>query len=335
MNASSIAVEAYLPTAFKEVRQLVQPEMEATEALIQANLDSEVETVAAIGKYIVESGGKRLRPMTAVLIARALGYDGENVVQLAVLLEFLHTATLLHDDVVDGSQRRRGQQTVNVLWGNAPSVLVGDFLYSRAFQLMVELGSMDLMHVLSDATNVIAAGEVKQLEHVGDPDLAEADYMDIIRCKSALLFQAAAEAGAVLANGSSDEVDAAHTFGLHFGLSYQLMDDLLDYAGDSEQLGKNVGDDLQEGKPTLPLIFAIRYSSEEQSTQIRNAIREKSATNAEEIMAIVKSSGALGYTRANALAQTHLAKSALFRLPPSRFRDGLNQLTDIALARIN
>lgn len=333
MNASSLTVEPYLPTAFKEVRQLVAPEIDATEKLIKINLDSDVETVAAIGKHIVESGGKRLRPMMAILVARALGYQGQNVVQLAVLLEFLHTATLLHDDVVDGSQRRRGRQTVNVLWGNAPSVLVGDFLYSRAFQLMVELGSMDLLQVLSEATNVIAAGEVKQLEHIGDPFLSEADYMDIIRCKSALLFQAAAETGAVLARGTPDEVDAARTFGLHFGLSYQLMDDLLDYAGESEQLGKNVGDDLREGKPTLPLIFAIRYSSKEQSEQICDAIREKSAVNAEEIMNTVSDSGALGYTRANATAQTHLAKSALYRLTPSRFRDGLNQLTDIALAR--
>lgn len=334
MNAQPLTVEPYLPSSFKEVRQLVQTELDATEALIEKNLASDVATVAEIGKYIVESGGKRLRPMTAILVARALGYGGKGVVQLAVLLEFLHTATLLHDDVVDHSQRRRGRKTVNLLWGNAPSVLVGDFLYSRAFQLMVELRNMDLMHVLSDATNVIAAGEVKQLEHVGDPNLAEADYMDIIRCKSALLFQAAGETGAVLAHGTADDIEAAQTFGLHFGLAYQLMDDLLDYAGDSEKLGKNVGDDLREGKMTLPLIFAIRYSSEQQSKQIRKAVQARSADDIVEIMATVRTCGALGYARANALAQTHLAKSALYRFPPSRFRDGLNQLTDIALARV-
>ena len=309
--------------------------MDEAERLIQSNLASDVATVASIGEYIVESGGKRLRPMTAVLVARALGSRGDEVVTLAVLLEFLHTATLLHDDVVDRSHRRRGKKTVNLLWGNAPSVLVGDFLYSRAFQLMVQLGRMDIMAVISEATNLIAAGEVKQLEHVRDPELSEADYMDIIRCKSALLFQAAAETGATLADASSDEIEAARMFGLHFGLAYQLMDDLLDYAGDSEELGKNVGDDLREGKPTMPLIFAMRYSSDEESQLIHHAIREQSAADTPRIMGIVKSSGALGYTRANALAQTHLAKGALFRLPPSRFRDGLNLLADIAIERIS
>ena len=199
---------------------------------------------------------------------------------------------------------------------------------------MVQLERMDIMSVISEATNLIAAGEVKQLEHVRDPDLSEAAYMDIIRCKSALLFQAAAETGATLANASLDEIEAARLFGLHFGLAYQLMDDLLDYAGDSDQLGKNVGDDLGEGKPTLPLIFAMRYSSEENAKLIRDAIRHQSAENTTQIMEIVNLSGALGYTKANAIAQTHLAKSSLFRLPPSRYRDGLNHLADIALERI-
>lgn len=334
MSSPYPAIEPHLPPSFSEVTRLVQSELTAAEKLIQSNIESDVATVASIGVYIVESGGKRLRPMTAILVARALGHRGEDVVTLAVLLEFLHTATLLHDDVVDRSQRRRGRKTVNLLWGNAPSVLVGDFLYSRSFQLMVQLGRMDIMSVISEATNLIAAGEVKQLEHVRDPDLSEADYMDIIRCKSALLFQAAAESGATLARANADETEASRLFGLHFGLAYQLMDDLLDYAGDSDQLGKNVGDDLREGKPTLPLIFAMRYSSDEHATLIRKAIREQSAEDSEQIMEIVKQSGALGYTRANALAQTHLAKSSLFRLPPSRYRDGLNHLADIALERI-
>lgn len=334
MNSPLPAFEPHLPTSLNEVTQLVQAELNAAERLIQSNLASDVATVASIGEYIVKSGGKRLRPMTAVLVARALGHRTEEVVTLAVLLEFLHTATLLHDDVVDHSQRRRGRKTVNLLWGNAPSVLVGDFLYSRSFQLMVQLGRMDIMSVISEATNLIAAGEVKQLEHVRDPDLSEADYVDIIRCKSALLFQAAAETGATLANANLDEIEAARLFGLHFGLAYQLMDDLLDYAGDSDQLGKNVGDDLREGKPTLPLIFAMRYSSEEDAKLIRTAIRDQSADDTSQIMDIVHQSGALGYTRANALAQTHLAKSSLFRLPPSRYRDGLNHLADIALERI-
>ena len=322
------------PLKFSEVTQLIQTELNAIEDLIRSNLNSDVETVAQIGAYIVDSGGKRLRPIMAVLVARALGSSGSDVVKLAVLIEFLHTATLLHDDVVDKSHRRRGRKTVNLLWGNAPSVLVGDFLYSRAFQLMVELGRMDIMAVISDATNLIAAGEVKQLENVGNADLSEADYMEIIRSKSALLFQAAAETGATVAAAGTDDVEAARLFGLHFGLAYQLMDDLLDYAGDSDTLGKNIGDDLSDGKTTLPLIFAMRYSSAEKADLIRTAICDQSANETQQVMDIVKDSGALGYTRANALAQTHLAKSALYRLPPSRFRDGLNQLADLAFNRI-
>ena len=305
------------------------------ETLIESNLASDVDTVAEIGKYIVESGGKRLRPLIAVLVARALGHSGFDVVKLAVLLEFLHTATLLHDDVVDHSRRRRGRKTVNLIWGNAPSVLVGDFLYSRAFQLMVEIGRMDVMAVISEATNLIAAGEVKQLEHIGDPELSESDYMDIIRCKSALLFQAASATGATIANPNPEDTEAARVFGLHFGLAYQLMDDLLDYAGDSDTLGKNVGDDLAEGKPTLPLIFAMRYSSKEKAELIRHAIRDRTAENSEKILTIVRDSGALGYTRTNALAQTHLAKSSLYHLPPNRYRDGLLDLCDIAFERIH
>ncbi|MYD44451.1 MAG: octaprenyl diphosphate synthase [Gammaproteobacteria bacterium] len=308
--------------------------MAGVEATIRQNLNSDVATVAAIGKHIVESGGKRLRPMMAILVGRALGHSGPELITLAVLLEFLHTATLLHDDVVDVSQRRRGHKTVNLLWGNAPSVLVGDFLYSRAFQLMVELNHMQVMTVISDATNTIAEGEVKQLENVGNPDLTEAQYMDIIRCKSALLFQAATETGAVVANASSDEVEAARLFGLHFGLAYQLMDDLLDYAGDNDTLGKNVGDDLAEGKSTLPLIFAMRYGSGADAALIRQAIESKSTNDARRIIEVVRESGALGYVRTNAIAQTNLAKGALVRLPPNRYQDGLINLADIALERL-
>ncbi len=334
MNNPIPISDSHVADSFSEITYLVHEEIEAAEHLIRENLKTDVDTVSTIGEYIVESGGKRLRPITAILIARALDYQQHDLIHLAVLIEFLHTATLLHDDVVDSSKRRRGRKTVNLLWGNAPSVLVGDFLYSRAFQLMVEVGRMDIMAVISEATNLIAAGEVKQLEHVGNPDLGEAEYMEIIRCKSALLFQAAAETGATLANAGQDEVEAARLFGLHFGLAYQLIDDMLDYAGDSVQLGKNVGDDLAEGKPTLPLIFAMRYSADEQAETIRTAIRNHSASELEQIMQIVKQSGALGYTRANAIAQTHLAKSSLYRLPPSRYRDGLNRMADLALDRI-
>ena len=271
--------------------------------------------------------------MVAVLIAKALGNQNPDVIKLAALIEFLHTATLLHDDVIDQSDRRRGHKTVNLIWGNAASVLVGDFLYSRAFQLMVELNSMNIMNVIADATNLIAEGEVKQLEHVGDANMSESDYMEIIRCKSALLFQASAETGALISNAADTEIDSARLFGLHFGLAYQLIDDLLDYDGDVSTLGKNVGIDLAEGKSTLPLIFALRHCEASKADLIRAAIVDKKDDDLEEIIHIVKSSGALAYTRTNAIAQTHLAKSALYQLPPSRYRQGLLRLSEIALER--
>lgn len=330
-----IQEERTLPTseAIREVFALVREEFEATNQSIEAYLASDVSTVTKIGHYIVNSGGKRLRPMMAVLVARALGHQGNDAVKLAVLIEFLHTAMLLHDDVIDQSERRRGRKTVNLIWGNAATVLVGDFLHSRAFQLMVEIGSMEIMQVIADATNLIAQGEVMQLEHIGDPDLSESEYMEIIQFKSALLFQAAAETGASLANAKPTNIEAARLFGLHFGLAYQLLDDLLDYCGESNTLGKNVGIDLAEGKTTLPLIFAMRHCSSDKADFIRQAIQDRTDSNTEQVLEIVKSSGALAYTRTNAIAQIHLAKSALIRLPPSRYRDGLMRLSDIAVER--
>lgn len=317
------------------IRQLVKRDFEQVDALIERNLSSNVELASEISNYIVNAGGKRLRPMVALLTSRAMGYLGDNVVTLATLLEFLHTATLLHDDVVDNSSLRRGRKTANAIWGNAPSVIVGDFLYSRAFQLMVQLNRMDIMAKLSEATNLIAEGEVRQLANVGNPDLQESEYMEIIRCKSAVLFEAATETGALVANTREDTVEAARLFGLHFGLAYQLMDDLLDYAGDSSELGKNIGDDLAEGKTTLPLIFAMRNCSQEDREYLRKVIQNRFCDEPEKVISIIKSSGALGFVRTNALAQTNLSKNALYRIAPSRYRDGLESLSNLALRRLS
>ena len=247
------------------VYKLVEEEFAAVNHLIPSKISSDVDLVEEIGQYIVESGGKRLRPMMVLLSSQALGYKGKQNVELAAIIEFLHTATLLHDDVVDRSGLRRGRVTANEKWGNAPSVLVGDFLYSRAFQLMVELASMDIMAVLSGATNTIAEGEVMQLTNIGNMALSEADYREVIRCKTALLFEAATHTGALLAyeaDASQDpgNIEILRKFGLHFGLAYQLVDDWLDYAGTTKAMGKNVGDDLAEGKLTLPLIQALKVA---------------------------------------------------------------------------
>ena len=236
-------------------------DFDAVNALIPRRLTSDVDLVEEIGRHIIDSGGKRLRPLLVLLSARCLGYNGTDHIKLAAIIEFLHTATLLHDDVVDRSDLRRGRATANHLWGNAPSVLVGDFLYSRAFQLMVELGRIDIISILSDATNVIAEGEVQQLANIGKADVSEAAYFDVIRAKTAMLFQAASQTAAVLVTRDEAHVTALRDYGLTLGLAYQLVDDWLDYAGDPAVMGKNAGDDLAEGKLTLPLIHTLRHGS--------------------------------------------------------------------------
>lgn len=322
------------PLKFEDIRDLVADDIAGVDDLTREYLESEVSTVSEIGRYIVEAGGKRLRPTIALLVARMLDFSHSDAVKLATIIEFLHTATLLHDDVVDNSTRRRNKKTVNTLWGNAPSVLVGDFLYSRAFQLMTDLNRHSVIRIIANATNRIAEGEVRQLENIGNADLLESEYIDIIRGKSALLFQASAETGAALASEDERTKEAARLFGLHFGLAYQLIDDFLDYAGDSNRLGKNVGDDLAEGKPTLPMVFALRHASARDSSLLRDAIQNRRCDNVEQVIEIVRRTGALGYTQTNALAQSNLAKTALYRLPPNRYRDGLENLTDLALDRV-
>jgi octaprenyl-diphosphate synthase len=345
-----------------DVYHLVAEEFQRVNELIPNRLTSDVEMVEEIGRYIVESGGKRLRPMLVLLSSQALGVKGDQHIHLAAIIEFLHTATLLHDDVVDNSVLRRGRATVNDRWGNAPSVLVGDFLYSRAFQLMVELASLKVMEILARATNTIAEGEVMQLANIGNCAMSEADYREVIRCKTALLFEAASHTGALLAAEQTSapnpsaavpslqptasqkqdpaqppmqpQVQALKDFGLHFGMAYQLIDDWLDYAGSTEVMGKNVGDDLAEGKLTLPLIHALRVGSAADQQTIRNAIDARSCDSMESIRRIVQTSGALEYTRQAAMAEIEQAQEQLAAVPDSPYRQALQALAQYSLSRL-
>ncbi|KPQ01861.1 octaprenyl diphosphate synthase [Marinobacter sp. HL-58] len=303
--------------------------------LIIKRLSSDVPLVEKIAQYIIESGGKRLRPLLVLLSSRALGYDRDDHLKLAAVIEFLHTATLLHDDVVDTSDMRRGRSTANARWGNAPSVLVGDFLYARAFEMMVELQDLRIMDVLSHATAVIAEGEVMQLMNVKNPDLDEAQYMQVIHNKTAMLFEAASHTGALLAGADKDREDALKDYGKHLGLAFQLVDDVLDYRGDAEAMGKNVGDDLAEGKTTLPLIYAMVEGSDDEKQLIRQAIRKGGLDDLPRILQIVNRSGALEYTMAKAREQAALAAACLKALPESDHKEALGLLTEIAVARVS
>ena len=311
----------------------VKEDFAAVNQLIIDRLHSDVDLVENIGHYLVEAGGKRLRPLMVLLTARALNYDGKQHLDLAAIIEFIHTATLLHDDVVDMSQLRRGRPTANANWGNAPSVLVGDFLYSRAFQMMVAIGSMDVMTILSDATNVISEGEVQQLVNAKKPDVSEADYLTVIDKKTAVLFAAACEVAAVLGGASAEVRAALKAYGHHVGMAFQLVDDALDYTGDAATLGKNVGDDLAEGKPTLPLIHAMRAGSATQSEVIAEAIRQGDATKLPDILAIVQQTGAMTYTLECAKQQVNEALTQLRLLPDNRYTQAMAQVAQFALGR--
>ncbi|CAD5374146.1 octaprenyl diphosphate synthase [Rubrivivax sp. A210] len=294
--------------------------------VIRVRLASRVALIDQISRYIVNAGGKRIRPRLVLLFAEALGFEGPERYELAATVEFIHTATLLHDDVVDESALRRGRATANAMFGNAASVLVGDFLYSRAFQMMVSTNRMRVLDVLADATNVIAEGEVLQLMNMHDPDLAVADYLQVIRYKTAKLFEASARLGAVLAGADDELEEACAAFGRALGTAFQLVDDLLDYEGNSSELGKNVGDDLREGKPTLPLLVAMERATDAERALIRHAIEEGELHRLQEILAIVRRTGALDATRAAAEAEAAKARTALASLPPSRARDALLEL---------
>lgn len=317
----------------KDVYSVVSEDFELVNTLILERLQSDVPLVEKIGHHIIESGGKRLRPLLVLLSAKSLNYKENSHALLAAIIEFLHTATLLHDDVVDTSDLRRGRPTANANWGNAPSVLVGDFLYSRAFQMMVELGSMKIMDILSHATSVIAQGEVMQLMNVKNPDVSEDRYMDVIQGKTAMLFEASSHSGAVLAGASEEQEEALQKFGHHLGMAFQLIDDVLDYMGNAEELGKNVGDDLAEGKPTLPLIYAMKNAPEADAQLIRQAIRKGGTEQLEAILKIVSDCGAIDYTITRAKEEAQLAKQKLEVLDDSPARQALSALADIAVER--
>ncbi|MCK6427342.1 MAG: octaprenyl diphosphate synthase [Burkholderiaceae bacterium] len=309
------------------------PEMAQVDAVIQRRLASEVVLINQISHYIVSAGGKRIRPMLVLLFARALGFEGAQRFELAATVEFIHTATLLHDDVVDESALRRGRQTANALFGNAASVLVGDFLYSRSFQMMVSVERMRVLEVLADATNVIAEGEVLQLLNMHEPDISVDDYLRVIRYKTAKLFEASARLGAVLADSPPAVEEACASYGRALGTAFQLVDDLLDYEGATAELGKNVGDDLREGKPTLPLLYAMSHGTAEQRELIRHAIQHGEVERLPEIIAIVRDTGALEATRRAAREEAAKAAVQISSLPPSIFKEGLLQLCVQAVER--
>lgn len=313
--------------------QVVSEEFAAVDGIINQQLTSRVPLVEKIGDYIVSAGGKRLRPLLVLLSGKALGASGDRLCQLAAIIEFLHTSTLLHDDVVDMSGMRRGRSTANALWGNAPSVLVGDFLYARSFEMMVKLGSLPVMQIIAQATRVIAEGEVLQLSRVRDASTTEEIYMEVIRGKTAMLFEASTHGAATLVEAESAQAEALRCFGDSLGIAFQLVDDLLDYKGDSETLGKNVGDDLAEGKPTLPLIYTLREGTPEQATLVRQAIQQGGTQDLESIRQAVETAGALDYTARLAQDYANKAIKRLDALPPSIYRDALIELTQFAVAR--
>ncbi len=316
-----------------KLKELLAPDMAAVDAVIRARLHSEVVLVNQVGEYIVNSGGKRLRPALVLMSAQAFGYKGTHHHDLAAVVEFIHTATLLHDDVVDESELRRGRETANALFGNAASVLVGDFLYSRAFQMMVETGEMRVMEVLAEATNVIAEGEVLQLLNCHDADVDVANYMRVIQCKTAKLFEAAMRLGAILGKASAAEEAAAAKYGMHLGTAFQLIDDVLDYSADEAQTGKHLGDDLAEGKPTLPLIHAMQHGTAQQAAVVRAAIEEGDVARLPEVQAIIQATGALEFTRQRALQEAEAGCAAISALADTQFKRALLELAHFAATR--
>ena len=312
---------------------LIAADMGAVDAVIRARLQSDVALVRQVAEYIIQGGGKRLRPALVLLAAGALGYRGAHHHDLAAVVEFIHTATLLHDDVVDESELRRGRETANALFGNAASVLVGDFLYSRAFQMMVEVNDMRVMRVLSDATNIIAEGEVLQLMNCHDADVDEARYLKVIRYKTAKLFEAATQLGAILADGSEAVVQAMADYGMHLGTAFQLIDDVLDYSGAEVETGKHLGDDLAEGKPTLPLIHVMQNGTPEQADCVRRAIENGGRDDFAAVLAAIRATGALDHAKKRAQLEAGLAKRTLDILPASTYKDSLLELCFFAVAR--
>ena len=327
---------AAIPRVVMNTPQFLEPlaaEMERVDAVIKAQLGSDVPLVRQVAEYIVAGGGKRLRPAVLLLAAHAAGYEGDARFDLAVVVEFIHTATLLHDDVVDESELRRGRSTANAAFGNAASVLVGDFLYSRAFQMMVRVDSMRVMEVLADATNTIAEGEVMQLMNCHDPDVDNSRYLEVVRRKTAKLFEAAARLGGVLARAPSAQESALATYGMHLGTAFQLIDDVLDYSGDAETIGKSLGDDLADGKPTLPLIRAMSAGTPAQAQVVRQAIVDGGREDFPAVLRVIRETGALDYARAAARTEAETARGALQVLPSSTWKESLLELASFAVTR--
>jgi octaprenyl-diphosphate synthase len=315
------------------IQSLAEADMQAVNVLIQKRLQSDVALVNQLSFYIINSGGKRLRPLLLLLSARAFNYQSDKHINLAAVVEFIHTATLLHDDVVDASALRRGRETANSVWGNEASVLVGDFLYSRAFQMMIEAQDMRVMQILSEATNVIAEGEVLQLLNCHDPKTSEAQYFEVIRSKTAKLFEAAAQLGAVLSKQDAVLENAMCVYGRHLGTAFQLVDDVLDYSADSAEIGKNVGDDLEEGKPTLPLIYVLKHGSAAQKAEVSEAIKQGGKERIDEVCLAINETGALDYTLQAAAQETQTALQALEVLPDSIYKEALQALAYFAVHR--
>ncbi len=321
------------PSRQNLISQSIASEMDAVNQVIHQELHSDVPLVNQIAHYIISAGGKRIRPVLVLLFANAHEYKGSHHHSLAAIVEFIHTATLLHDDVVDESSLRRGRDTANALFGNAASVLVGDFLYSRAFQMMVTIREMRVMQILADATNVIAEGEVLQLINMHDPDVTEERYLQVIRSKTAKLFEAAAQLGTLIAGGSEADIEAAGEYGRSVGTAFQLIDDVLDYSGNAAEIGKNVGDDLREGKPTLPLIYLMQHGTPAQRELVRTCIEQGDEQHFPEILSAINDSGALDYTREAAQRAAQRAKDALATLSNSKFKDSLLELCAFAVDR--
>lgn len=317
----------------ESLKEFTSKDMQRVNQVIEHHLSSEVVLINQLSQHIIHSGGKRLRPMLVMLCAKALGYNGKKDALLAAIIEFIHTATLLHDDVVDDSDMRRGQQTASTIWGNEAAVLVGDYLYSRAFQMMVLAESLPIMNLMADTTNTIAQGEVMQLLNINEPDTSEEKYHQVIYSKTACLFEAACKIGALINQADSTTEEGLANYGKHLGIAFQLVDDALDYEADSAELGKNVGDDLAEGKPTLPLIYAMQHGSEPQSQMIREAIEQGGLEHIDAITEAIKQTGALDYTHQQAISHAQLAKQAIHEIEDSNAKQALLFLADYAVER--
>lgn len=316
-----------------KIRSLVQDDLKAADDFIRTELKSDVAFINQLIDYILERGGKRIRPLLVLLSARAFNHHQQAHIDLAVAIELIHTATLLHDDVVDNSTLRRGNKTANIVWGNEASILVGDFLYSRAFQLIVKLQNLEIMNIFSNATNIIAEGEVMQLINCHDPSTTEESYFDVIQRKTAKLFEVASQVGTALSNYSKIEMDAMQQYGKNFGIAYQLIDDALDYSASEEQTGKNVGNDLAEGKPTLPIIYALQKGTPAEITLLKKAIETGSNDNLDSILTIIESTGAIEYTANAAKQHAQKANNLLINIPDSPYRKALHELTEFIVER--